>query len=128
MSIRTADTAEQIAATDDFHIAPYRADGHTSGTLTWIWPVVVDGRVSVRAYNSRAGRSQQTAQQAGTISAAGTEHDVTFTAVDDADLGAHIGSAYEPKYAGSPCLPPMIVTGPKAATVEVTRRDTADHN
>jgi hypothetical protein len=36
---------EKIGSTDDFHISPYRNDGTTPGTPTWIWSVVVDGNV-----------------------------------------------------------------------------------
>ena len=32
----------QIAESDDLHIAPFREDGVTYGTPTWIWSVVVD--------------------------------------------------------------------------------------
>ena len=44
---------EKIAATDDLHISPLRDDGVTYGTPTWIWSVVVDGDVYVRAYNGK---------------------------------------------------------------------------
>ncbi|WP_434056648.1 DUF2255 family protein [Leifsonia sp. McL0608] len=47
----TPEELRAISTTDDFHIAPYRADGSTVGTLAWIWSVVVDGGVYVRAYN-----------------------------------------------------------------------------
>lgn len=130
MTAWPTDTAQQIATTDDFHIAPYRPDGKTPGTLTWIWSVVVDGRVFVRAYNGQNGRWYRAAiaQRAGKITAAGAEHDATFTPVDDADLGSRIDAAYEAKYAGSPYLPPMIAAGPKAATVEITPLGPADHH
>jgi hypothetical protein len=36
------DDIEKIATTDDLHIAPFREDGRTHGTPTWIWSVVVD--------------------------------------------------------------------------------------
>lgn len=118
------ETIEKIAASDDFHIAPYRADGKTPGTLTWIWSVVVDDRLFVRAWNGTRGKWYQAAiaQRAGKITAAGQEHDVEFTPIDDADLGKKIDAAYNAKYAGSPYLPPMVAVGPKAATVEVTPR------
>lgn len=38
------ETIEAMTETDDLHIAPYRADGKSTGTLTWIWSVVVDCR------------------------------------------------------------------------------------
>ncbi|WP_461746904.1 DUF2255 family protein [Kocuria sp. U4B] len=118
-------TIEKIAATDDFHIAPYHADGTTTGTLTWIWSVVADGRLFVRAYNGVNGRWYRSAiaQRAGRITAAGQEHEVEFTPISDPQLGEKIDAAYHHKYAGSPYLPPMVAAGPKAATVEVSPRD-----
>jgi hypothetical protein len=115
-------TIEKIAASDDFHIAPYHPDGKTTGTLTWIWSVVVDGRPFVRAWNGTRGRWYQSAiaQQAGKITAAGQEHEVAFAPVNDPVLNDRIDAAYEAKYAGSPYLPPMVAPGPKATTVEVT--------
>lgn len=124
MTAWPAGTIEKIAATDDLHIAAYHRDGKTTGTLTWIWSVVVDGRLFVRAWNGVNGRWYRPAiaQQAGRIAAAGQEHEVAFTHVDDPELGDRIDRAYETKYAGSSYLPPMIAPGPKAATVEVTPR------
>jgi hypothetical protein len=37
------DELTKIAAADDLHISPFRDDGVTYGTPTWIWSVVVDG-------------------------------------------------------------------------------------
>ena len=118
----------QIAATDDLHIAPYRADGQTPGTLTWIWSVVVDDRLFVRAWNGVDSRWYRSAiaQQAGVITAAGQRHEVAFAPVDDPALGARIDAAYHTKYAGSPYLPPMVARGPKAATIEITPRPRAN--
>ena len=42
---------KRIAETDDLHIAPFRENGKTYGTLTWIWSVVVDDQLYVRAYH-----------------------------------------------------------------------------
>lgn len=124
MTVWPAEAIEKIAATDDLHIAPYRADGKTTGTLTWIWSVVVDGRLFVRAYNGTRGRWYRSAiaQRAGKITAAGSEHLVAFAPVDDPELNDRIDQAYQEKYAGSPYLPPMIAAGPRAATVEVAPR------
>lgn len=41
----------RLAASDDLHVAPFREDGATLGTPTWIWSVVVDRALYVRAYN-----------------------------------------------------------------------------
>ena len=43
---------QSLARTDDFHISPLREDGKTYGTPTWIWSVVVDGDLYVRAYTA----------------------------------------------------------------------------
>ena len=43
----------KITQADDLHIAPFREDGKTYGTPTWIWSVAVDGELYVRAYNGR---------------------------------------------------------------------------
>lgn len=124
MASWNAEQIERIASTDDFHIAVYHEDG-TTGTLTWIWSVVVDGRLFVRSYTGTNGRWYRSAlvQRAGRITAAGDEHEVEFTPIDDPELSDRIDVAYEEKYAGSPYLPPMVAEGPRAATVEVTPRN-----
>jgi hypothetical protein len=65
---------------DDLHIAPFREDGVTCGTLTWIWSVVVGDMLYVRAYNGQNSRWYQAAvrQKAGRINAAGMRKEVTF--------------------------------------------------
>ncbi|AQX16961.1 MULTISPECIES: DUF2255 family protein [Tessaracoccus] len=115
---------DQIAATDDLRIAPHHAGGTTTGTPTWIWSVVVDGRLFVRAWNGTRGKWYRSAiaQRTGKITSAGQVHDVEFAPITDPDLNSRIDAAYNAKYAGSPYLPPMVSTGPKAATVEITPR------
>jgi hypothetical protein len=56
------------------------------------------------------------------IAAAGTEHEVEFTPIEDPALLDRIDAAYEQKYAGSSYLPPMLEDGPRDATVEITPR------
>ncbi len=46
MSQCSKDEVDRIAATDDLHISPFRDDGKTYGTPTWIWSVVVDGELT----------------------------------------------------------------------------------
>ena len=60
---------EMISERNDFHIAPYREDGETFGTLTWIWVVEVEGSLYVRAYNGVNSRWYKSAlsQKAGKI-------------------------------------------------------------
>jgi len=53
------DELRKIADTDDRHVSPFRPDGKTYGTPTWIWSVVVDGDLYVRAYNGRQSRWYQ---------------------------------------------------------------------
>jgi len=51
----TKDELRKIAA-DDLHISPFREDGVTYGTPTWIWSVAVDDGLYVRAYNGPNSR------------------------------------------------------------------------
>ncbi len=61
------------------------------------------------------------AQRAGRIIAAGETHEVEFSP-GDPELNGRIDEAYRIKYARSPYLPPMVVSGPREATVEITPR------
>lgn len=124
MTAWTTDELHAIAFTDDFHIAPFRADGTTLGTPTWIWSVVVDDAVYVRAYNGTNSRWYQSArsQGAGRITAGGIEKDVVFTPIDDPELNDRIDAAYEAKYGTSPYYPPMVTDKTRAATVRVEPR------
>lgn len=121
MSPWDAADIDSIAVTDDLHISPFRADGVTFGTPTWIWSVVVDGRLFVRAYNGTNSRwfGAARAQKAGRITAAGTTRNVVSAAADPA-LNDRIDQAYEEKYAGSPYLPQMLTDRTRAATVEIS--------
>jgi hypothetical protein len=112
---------ERIAATDDLHIAPFREDGSTYGTPTWIWSVVVDGNVYVRAYNGRNSGWHRAAMRhkAGKVTAAGITKEVSFEPVEG-PINDRIDDAYRAKYRGSRYLHPMIEAGPRSATVKVT--------
>jgi len=114
----------KIAATDDLHIAPFREDGVTYGTLTWIWSVAVDDALYVRAYHGQKSRWYQAAmrQRAGRITAAGMTKEVTFEPVDG-PINDRIDDAYRTKYHGSPYLNPMIAARARSATVEVNPRE-----
>ena len=46
----------KIAEADDLHISPFREDGKTYGTPTWIWSVAVGDALYVRAYNGKSSR------------------------------------------------------------------------
>ena len=54
MTTWSEEEIRKLAKTDDLHIAPFRSDGTTYGTPTWIWSVVVDNDLYVRAYNGKA--------------------------------------------------------------------------
>lgn len=114
----------KIAQTDDLHISPFREDGKTHGTPTWIWSVVVDDALYVRAYNGRNSRWYQAAtrQKGGRITAAGITKDVTFEPVDGA-INDRIDEAYQRKYKASPYLKPMTGARARAATVRVIPRE-----
>src|SRR5919204_1526295 len=114
----------RIAETDDLHVAPFREDGKTYGTLTWIWSVVVDDELYARAYNGTSSRWYQAAlkQKAGRITAAGMTKEVTFEPVGGA-INDRVDDAYRAKYAGSPYLAPMVGRRARAATVRITPRD-----
>jgi hypothetical protein len=113
----------KIAETDDLHIAPLRDDGKTYGTLTWIWSVVMDDDLYVRAYNGKNSRWYKAAlrQKAGRIAAAGMTREVLFEPVDG-PINDRIDEAYRAKYKGSPYLTPMITGGARTATVKITPR------
>ena len=113
----------RIAEADDLHISPFREDGKTYGTPTWIWSVAVDDALYVRAYNGRDSRWHQAAlrQKAGRITAAGMTKEVTFDPVDGA-INDRINDAYRAKYKGSQYLSPMIGARARSATVKVMPR------
>lgn len=112
---------DKIDKANDLHIAPFRGDGVTFGTPTWIWSVAVDGQLYVRAYNGINSRWYKSAmtQKAGKIEAAGMEKKVRFEAVNDSTLNDKIDKAYRGKYSGSPYLNSMISDRVTAATVKI---------
>jgi hypothetical protein len=118
------DELRRIAATDDLYISPFREDGKTYGTPTWIWSVVVDDALYVRAYNGRNSRWYQAAmrQKAGRITAAGMTKEVSFEPVSG-PINDLIDDAYRAKYQGSPYLKPMIGARTRSTTVKVMPRE-----
>jgi hypothetical protein len=118
------DELHKIAGADDLHIAPFRTDGITYGTPTWIWSVAVDGALYVRAYNGQSSRWYQAAmrQQAGRVFAIGLTKEVAFEPVGE-DMNDRIDEAYRVNYRGSPYLNPMIGPRARAATVRIIPRD-----
>jgi len=120
MSTWPKNELRRISESDDLHISPFRDDGKTYGTPTWIWSVVVDNALYVRAYNGQNSRRYKAAmrQKAGRIKAAGITKEVSFESVNG-NINDRIDEAYRAKYKTSPYLKPMIGAGPRAATVKV---------
>jgi hypothetical protein len=107
MAAWSKEELRKIADADDLHISPFREDGKTYGTPTWIWSVVVGDSLYVRAYNGQHSRWYQAAirQKAGRITVAGMTKEVAFEPVDGA-INDLIDDAYREKYKGSP-YPPL---------------------
>ena len=118
------DELRKIAEADDLHISPFREDGETYGTPTWIWSVAVDDALFVRGYNGQNSSWYKAAlrQKAGRIVAAGMTREVTFEPVDGA-INDRIDDAYRAKYGGSPYLKPMIAARARSATVRIMPRE-----
>ena len=116
------DELNKIRRGDDLHISPFREDGKTYGTPTWIWSVVVDKSLFVRAYNGSKSRWYQAAlkQKAGRINVAGMTFEVTFEPVESS-LNDRIDDAYRVKYKGSPYLNPMVSKQAQSATIRIVR-------
>ena len=127
MSTWPKNELHEIAAADNLHVAPFRDDGKTYGTPTWIWSVAVDNNLYVRAYNGKNSRWYKSAikQKAGRILAAGNTKEVTFEAVEDSMAGSindRIDEAYSTKYKGSRYLNPIIAGPARTATVRINPR------
>src|SRR5271166_7145540 len=119
MTTWSKDELRKIAEADDLHISPFREDGVTYGTPTWIWSVAVEDALYVRAYNGRSSRWYQAAarQKAWRITTAGMTKEVTFEPVDG-KINDLVDEAYRAKYKGSPYLRPMIGARARSATVK----------
>jgi len=123
MSNWTEAELDKIAAADDLHVSPFREDGNTYGTPTWIWSVVVDDGLYARGYNGRSSRWYKAAitQKAGRVRIAGMERDVAFEPANG-ELNDRIDTAYRVKYRTSSYLPSMIGERARAATVKISPR------
>lgn len=120
MAVWTKVEVKKINETDDLHISPFREDGVTYGTPTWIWSVVVGEDLFVRAYNGQNSSWYKSAlkQKAGKIKAAGITKEVTFEPVEGL-INDSIDNAYREKYKGSPYLSSMISKRARSATIKV---------
>ena len=123
MTTWSKDELRKIVEADDLHIAPFREDGVTYGTPTWIWSVAVDHALYVRGYNGQDSSWYQAAvrQKAGRIIAAGMTKEVTFEPIDGA-INDSIDEAYRAKYKSSPYVKPMISARARSATIRIIPR------
>ena len=119
----TKDELGKIGDSDDLHISPFREDGKTYGTPTWIWSVVVGEGLYVRAYHGKRSRWYKAAvdQKAGRISATGKTYEVRFEPVHGA-VNDDIDEAYKVKYKSSKYLRPMVAEGPRSATIKIVKK------
>ncbi len=120
MSEWDKDEIKLIDETDDLHISPFRADGITYGTPTWIWSVVFNDELFVRAYNGINSSWYKSAikQKAGRIIAAGMTKEIMFELVEG-DINDRIDEAYKIKYKGSLSLNSMISIRSRSATLKL---------
>jgi hypothetical protein len=125
MTMWSKDELRKIAKADDLHISPFREDGLTYGTPTWIWSVAVDDALYARGYNGQSSRWYQAAvrQKAGRIIAAGLTKEVTFVPTNG-PINDRIDDAYRVEYRGSPYLTAMIGARARSASVKIMPRET----
>ncbi|SBS27637.1 hypothetical protein MAQ5080_00875 [Marinomonas aquimarina] len=118
------DVLHDILKEDDLHIAPYKQDGCSTGTPTWIWCVEVAGELYVRAYHGKRSRWYQAAlaQQIGRIFAIGKCFEVRYEAIDDDMTLAAVDHAYSNRYSTSSYLDAMINARARATTLKVILR------
>jgi len=102
----------KIANTDDLQVSPFREDGKTYGTPTWIWSVVLGDSLYVRAYNAQRSRWYHAAmqQKAGRIRAGGLTKEVAFESVCQ---GRGKAAPFQPVLAGAMA---SVLNSPLAGT------------
>ncbi|GAK30830.1 hypothetical protein WOSG25_051020 [Weissella oryzae SG25] len=115
---------ERFSKADDCYVSPYYQDEKTLGTPTWIWSVVVERDIYIRAWNGQNSRWFKSAlsQGNGQIQIDGQKYAVNFTYIDastEQSLIHKIDKAYKAKYQDSVYMPPMIAEGPQNATLRV---------
>ncbi|AKP67581.1 DUF2255 family protein [Companilactobacillus ginsenosidimutans] len=120
----SAEQLKKFSTADDMRISPFYSDGKTYGTPTWIWSVVVDDKLYVRAWNGQNSCWYQSAvqQRAGRMNLASANFEISFKDVADPSLINKVDDAYREKYAGSAYLSPMIQDGPKSTTLNIIPR------
>lgn len=116
----SSEELQNINKADDLKISPFRSDGVTYGTPTWIWAVTVHKDLYVRAYNGKNSRWYKSAvqQKAGRIHAAGMVKEVLFDSVPN-NIYDLVDDAYRAKYKSSPYLSPMLSKRSREATIKI---------
>ena len=124
MATWSKDELRKIAEADDLHISPFREDGVTYGTPTWIWSVAVGDALYVRAYYGQNSRWYQAAvrQKAGRITGGEMTKEVIFEQVEG-PINERIDDAYRGEDRGSPYLSSMISNRARSATVKIVPRE-----
>jgi hypothetical protein len=127
MTIWSKEELRKIADADDLHISPFRDDGVTYGTPTWIWSVVVDKAIYVRPYSGKSSSWYKSAmrQKAGRIRVAGITREVTFEPATG-PINERIDNAYRMKYKGSKYLVSMVDSRLHSVTVKVLPREASN--
>lgn len=115
---------QKFATADDMKVSPFYSDGKTYGTPTWIWSVVVEGQLYIRAWNGPRSRWYRSAleQKCGRIHLAKENHEVFFEKLTDEMINKKVDQAYQQKYADSVYMPPMIQAGPRSTTMQLLPR------
>lgn len=122
----TNEQLEFLKNQDDFYVSPFYSDGKTYGTPTFIWSVIVESDLYIRAGNGKESRWYQAAveQKAGRMILNNEPWEVYYIPIDTEDeLTEKINRAYETKYEGSSYLSIMTNEGPVEATVKVLPRE-----
>lgn len=121
----TSQELSDFASADDFQVSPFYSDGKTYGTPTWIWSVVVENQLFIRAWNGQKSCWYRSAiqQKAGRIFLAEHNHEVTFVPLEDETMNAKVDQAYSEKYGDSPYFYPMVQSGPRSTTLKVVPRN-----
>ncbi|KAK9468927.1 DUF2255 family protein [Lipomyces arxii] len=115
----------KISQSDDLKIAPFRADGKTYGTPTWIWSVAVGDGLYVRSYSGVQGRWYQSAlsQKAGRIYVGGEPYEVVFEHITDQAVNDAIDDAFQVKYAKTGHVHYIVNPRTNVATIKISPRE-----
>jgi len=112
---------QKIEGADDLKISPLHEYGITYGTPTWIWNVVVNGDLCVRAYHGQKSSWYQAAQhqKRGCIHAAGMVKFVSFESIANKIINKLIDNGYRVKYKNNPYRGSLISEMARGATVKI---------